>query len=143
MGLLAPPRLPRTPFFSAAAAPVVPPPPSQSPSSLPSAPSFPLDALLPSCRSTPAPSAAAAGIVLLLGAATAGLPRATAAQYSSPARGTASRSRRRRRASALASAAPSLPSPNSARVVQGLLHPAGSTVLLLHPGPGGWEAMMA
>ncbi|TKV95677.1 hypothetical protein SEVIR_9G378450v4 [Setaria viridis] len=52
----------------------------QAPSSLPSTPSFPLDALLPSCRSTPAPSAAAAGVVLLLGAATVGLPRATAAQ---------------------------------------------------------------
>ncbi|XP_072149316.1 uncharacterized protein [Setaria viridis] len=66
----------------------------QAPSSLPSTPSFPLDALLPSCRSTPAPSAAAAGVVLLLGAATVGLPRATAAQCRSPARGTASRSRR-------------------------------------------------
>jgi hypothetical protein len=74
------------------------------------------------CQSTPHRLAPHAATVIL--------PRATAAQYRGATQGTASdrgtsgrRPCRTRPAFALASASPSLPSPNSAHIVEGLLVP--------------------
>ncbi|RCV07795.1 hypothetical protein SETIT_1G274200v2 [Setaria italica] len=108
----------------AAATLVSSPPPSQSPSSLPSAPSFPPAGPLPR-RPPPPPASSCSSAQPRRGCRRPPLPSTAAPRGGRhcDCRGGGERRCRTRPASTLAFVAPSLPSPNSTRVVQGLLLP--------------------